>query len=152
VQGCLVDTNVWLALSFLNHPHHSAARAALLAATPQQLWLWCRATQQSFLRLASTPAITNAFDESRLTNADAYLALEQLMALPQVALVEEPPDVMVHWPKFGALRKPAPKLWMDAYLAAVAITGGWTLLTLDRDFLQFESQGLEVWLLGALRA
>jgi predicted nucleic acid-binding protein len=36
---------------------------------------------------------------------------------------------------------------MDAYLAALAITGGWRLLTLDRDFLGFVNDGLELQLL-----
>ncbi|MBM5828002.1 MAG: PIN domain-containing protein [Cyanobacteria bacterium M_surface_7_m2_040] len=148
MQGFLVDSNVWLALSFLNHPHHGAARQALVSASHQAPWLLCRATQQSFLRLASTPVITAAYDVSRLTNRDALQALEALMALHQVALIEEPPGVMECWARLGAISKAAPKLWMDAYLAAVAITGGWTLLSLDRDVLQFESQGLQCSLLA----
>lgn len=148
MQGFLVDTNVWLALSFLNHPLHGAARHAFVASASQDPWLFCRATQQSFLRLTSTPVITAAYDVSRLTNRDALQALEALMALPQVALIEEPPGVMECWARFGAIQKAAPKLWMDAYLAAVAITGGWTMLSLDRDVLQFESQGLRCSLLA----
>jgi predicted nucleic acid-binding protein len=37
---------------------------------------------------------------------------------------------------------------MDAYLAALAITGGWRLLTLDRDFLGFVNDGLDLQLLA----
>jgi predicted nucleic acid-binding protein len=33
-------------------------------------------------------------------------------------------------------------LWIDAYLAAFAIAGGYRLLTLDRDFRQYVSAGL----------
>lgn len=148
MQGSLVDTNIWLALSFLNHPYHDAAQRSLLAASPQNPWFLCRATQQSFLRLASTPVITRAYDVSRVTNHDAWNALEILMGLPQVGLVDEPPGVMERWVQLGSIHKAAPKLWMDAYLAAMAMQGGWTLLSLDRDFLQFESQGLELSLLS----
>jgi uncharacterized protein len=33
---------------------------------------------------------------------------------------------------------------MDAYLAAVAIQGGWRLLSLDQDFERFCSAGLQL--------
>jgi predicted nucleic acid-binding protein len=36
---------------------------------------------------------------------------------------------------------------MDAYLAAVAIAGGWRLISFDRDFRSFQPQGLDLWLL-----
>lgn len=39
----------------------------------------------------------------------------------------------------------SPKLWMDAYLAAIAITGGFQLLTTDQGFKQFA--GLDLILL-----
>jgi hypothetical protein len=42
----------------------------------------------------------------------------------------------------------APKLWMDAYLAAFAIAGGMRIVTLDKDFRNFESQGLNLLLLS----
>ena len=144
MPGCLIDTNVWLALSFARHPHHSAARQAWSLASAQDPWLWCRATQQSFLRLASTPALTQALDVRRCTNLDALQALEAWMALPQVVVVQEPPELMACWARLGSMDKAAPKLWMDAYLAALAIAGGWPLLTLDRDFQQFQAQGLRL--------
>jgi predicted nucleic acid-binding protein len=58
----LLDSNVWLAAAFAEHPSHAVARGVLRTASVEEPALWCRATQQSFLRLASTPVITTAYD------------------------------------------------------------------------------------------
>jgi toxin-antitoxin system PIN domain toxin len=145
--GSLIDSNVWLALSFEAHPAHAQVRALLQAATAERPWLWCRATQQSYLRLASTPAIQRAYGVAGVTNRDALVALNAWMALPQVALVGEPSQLMGYWARFGALDQSSPRRWMDAYLAAFAISGGWELISLDRDFLIFREQGLQLQLL-----
>ena len=100
-----------------------------------------------FLRLASTAVVFRSCGVERATNADAMAALEQWLALRQVAFVEEPPGVMAHWARLAAVDQVAPKLWMDAYLAAVAIAGGWRLISFDRDFRSFQPQGLDLWLL-----
>lgn len=147
VPACLIDTCVWLALNFEGHPHHHQARSALLAATPAEPWLWCRASQQSFLRLASTPALLKACRVTRGTNRDAITALQALIALKQVAVVDEPPGLMGRWLSLASLDQPAPKRWMDAYLAAMAISGGWQLISLDRDFLAYQKEGLNLQLL-----
>jgi len=36
---------------------------------------------------------------------------------------------------------------MDAYLAALSITADWRLVTLDRDFLSFVNDGMDLQLL-----
>lgn len=126
MPACLLDVNVWLAAAFAAHPGHGVARRVLQEASADEPALWCRATQQSFLRLASTPVITAAYGMAKATNADAWLALEAFLALPQV----------------GAIEESAPKHWMDAYLAAFAMAAGVLLVSLDRDFSHFEQQGL----------
>jgi predicted nucleic acid-binding protein len=50
------------------------------------------------------------------------------------------------WRQLAETETASPKLWMDAYLAAFAITGGLRLVTFDKDFRKFENQGLD-WLL-----
>lgn len=54
---------------------------------------------------------------------------------------------MPSWMKLACLDQPAPKRWMDAYLAAFAMEGRWNLITLDQDFLSFVDHGLELRLL-----
>jgi uncharacterized protein len=103
VLACLLDSYVWLAAAFAEHPA-----------------LWCRATQQSFLRLASSPVITKAYGVQKATNRDAWAALQTFLALPQVDVIDEPPELGRTWCQLGAIELVAPKRWMDAYLAAFA--------------------------------
>jgi hypothetical protein len=39
------------------------------------------------------------------------------LALPQVDVIDEPPELGRHWCQLGAIEQAAPKRWMDAYLA-----------------------------------
>ena len=144
MPGSLFDTNVWIASIFSTHPLHQRARKALHNATPADPAVFCRSTQQSFLRLASTPALLKAYGAERLTNRDALTAMGALLALPQVCVREEPPGILALWYRMASRSTAAPKVWMDAYLAAFAIGGALQMMTLDRDFRNFEAQGLEL--------
>jgi toxin-antitoxin system PIN domain toxin len=149
VPACLLDSNVWLAAAFAEHPAHAVSRRVLGSASVDEPALWCRATQQSFLRLASTPVITQAYGVPKTSNGDAWAALQTFLALPQVDVIDEPPDLGRAWNQLGAIEQAAPKRWMDAYLAAFAITAGLPLISLDQDFRQFEPRGLTLRLLQA---
>ena len=81
--------------------------------------LFCRAAQQNFLRLASTPAIFTAYQAALITNHDALAALQAFDALPQVDRIDEP------------------------------ISSGTRLISLDQDFRQFLEAGLDLVLLEA---
>jgi toxin-antitoxin system PIN domain toxin len=140
---------VWLAAAFAAHPAHGVARRVLDQVSADEPALWCRATQQSFLRLASTPVITAAYGVAKATNADAWVALEAFLALPQVDVIDEPLGLARHWRQLGAIEQSAPKRWMDAYLAAFAMAAGVLFVSLDRDFSHFEPQGLKFQLLVA---
>lgn len=144
MPGTLFDTNVWLAAIFPTHPFHSLAQQALQQATPAQPAVWCRSTQQSFLRLASTPALLKAYGAEGMTNHDALVVLDALQTLPQVALREESSGVFALWCQLAGAGTASPKIWMDAYLAAFAIAGGLQLVSLDRDFKNFVTRGLDL--------
>ena len=53
------------------------------------------------------------------------------------------------WPSLAGRATASPKVWMDAYLAAFAIKGDLTLVTLDRDFCSYEKEGLNLIVVGA---
>ncbi len=144
--GTLFDSSVWIAAIFTTHPFHLQARAALQDATPAAPAFFCRFIQQSFLRLASTPALLKAYGAEGLTNRDALVALEALLALPKVCEREEPPGTVALWHRLAARETASPKVWMDAYLAAFAMSGGLRLVTVDSDFKSYEAQGLD-WVL-----
>jgi toxin-antitoxin system PIN domain toxin len=149
VPACLLDVNVWVAAAFASHPAHRSAQAVLLKATPAAPVLFCRATQQSFLRLVSTPAICRAYQAASITNQDALAALAAFQALPQVDLVDEPIGMEALWWRLAGLSVAAPKRWMDSYLAAFSISSPTRMVTLDQDFRQFLGAGLDLELLQA---
>ena len=144
----LIDTNVWLAISFQAHPSHALARQAFQNSPNSDHWLWCRATQQSYLRLMATPALHRAYGSPPLSNRDARASLDVLLAHTRILVADEPAGVSELWLQLADHPRPAPKLWMNAYLAAVAIQGGWELLSLDRDFESFCRVGLKLIALG----
>jgi predicted nucleic acid-binding protein len=50
------------------------------------------------------------------------------------------------WHRLAKRDTASPKVWMDAYLAAFAISSGLCFVTLDDDFKTYEAQGLD-WVL-----
>ena len=149
MPGSLFDTNVWVAAIFPSHPFHQTAQSNLLRATRSDPAVFCRSTHISFLRLASTPTLLKAYGAEGMTNRDAWVALDAFLALPQVTTRDEPPGLLPLWRTFAARESAAPKVWMDAYLAAFAIAGGLRMVTLDRDFNAYLSHGLDLSLLSA---
>jgi len=146
-SAMLLDSNVWLALTFSAHPHHSLANELFAEATTENPACFCRATQQSFLRLTTTPAILHAYGAEGFTNQDAAKLIQTLTALPAVRTLEEPSGLESPWLQLARLPSASPKVWMDAYLAAFAIRHNAQLVTLDSDFLNFEKHGLNLRLL-----
>ena len=64
----LADSNVWLALALSKHEFHSAARKWFEQQSRRQRVLFCRSTQQTFLRLLTTQAIFAPYGIPPLTN------------------------------------------------------------------------------------
>ena len=138
----LLDSNVWLALTFSAHPHHALAKELFAETNHENPACFCRATQQSFLRLATTPAILRAYGAEGFTNQDAAELIKTLTALPAVRTLEEPSGLESPWLQLAMLPSASPKVWMDAYLAAFAIRHRTEFVTLDHDFQNFEKDGL----------
>lgn len=143
----LFDTNVWIALAFASHPHHHLAEAAYARVSTNEPAVFCRSTQQSFLRIATTPAVLRQFGAETFTNQDALATLNQFLALPTVAFRDEPVGLVPLWHRLAGRPTASPKVWMDAYLAAFAISGDFIMVTLDHDFESFQPAGLNLLLL-----
>jgi toxin-antitoxin system PIN domain toxin len=141
----LVDTNVWLALALSKHVHHAAAQAWLASQSGPKEILFCRATQQSLLRLLTTAAVVKPYGLLPLTNADACDVGERFLADPRVGMAPEPAGLEAQWKALAARTTSSRKLWMDGYLASFAMAGGHQLVTTDRGFTQFA--GLNVLML-----
>lgn len=147
MPGSLYDTSAWIAAVFPAHPFHSQVQNSLRTNTSTNPAVFCRSTQQSFLRLLTNPAVTKAFGVEGVSNHDALRALDTFLALPQVIEQAESEGTVGLWRQMVNRSTASPKLWMDAYLAAFAIAGGLHLVTLDRDFRNFEPAGLALILL-----
>ena len=139
----LADSNVWLALALSKHEFHSAARN-WLAVRERHEAFFCRSTQQSFLRLLTTRAVLAPYHIPPLNNKVAWSVYEGLRADERIAWAEEPSGLEVTWKKFTEGSKASPKVWMDAYLAAFAMAGGYQLVTTDKAFKQFKGIDLLV--------
>ncbi|MBT9583859.1 PIN domain-containing protein [bacterium] len=137
----LADTNVWLALCLSGHEHHQAAVDWMQRAGPKEV-LFCRSTQQSFLRLLTTAGVLRHYGNPPLTNAEALELYQGLVADSRIGFVHEPADLDHHWYSLATPNTASPKVWMDAYLAAFAIAGRYRLITIDLAFQQYSNLDL----------
>jgi toxin-antitoxin system PIN domain toxin len=143
----LCDSNVLLALALSKHVHHGVTRDWLESIQKPASILICRATQQSFLRLLTNSSVLSPYGNPPLTNREAWLAYEALLADDRIVFrADEPLGVEPLWKGFAMRSTASPKLWMDAYLAALALAGGHQIVTTDAAFRQF--RGLDLLVLG----
>jgi uncharacterized protein len=141
----LCDTNVWLALALSRHVHHDATREWLDTVDEPAVIHFCRATQQSLLRLLTNSTVLGAYGNAPLTNAEAWAAYDALLADDRITMtVAEPADLEGKWRTFEVRKSASPKVWMDAYLAAFAVTGGFELVSTDTDFRQYQGINLRL--------
>jgi uncharacterized protein len=140
----LCDSNVWLSLALSAHIHHPAARAWFDLTTEPRSVLFCRATQQSLLRLLTTAAVLAPYGNRPLTNREAWRTYQAFAKDDRIGLVGEPDGVEQAWAELAATATASPKLWMDAYLAAFARSAGYTLVTTDAAFAQFADLDLRL--------
>ncbi len=143
----LCDSSVWLALALSKHAHHAAAREWFEAVADPRSVLFCRATQQTFLRLLTNASVLSPYGNPPLTNRQAWEAYQALLADDRIAFrSDEPAGLEAQWKRFAVRGTASPKIWMDAYLAAFALAGGYRMVTTDVAFRQF--RGLDLELLG----
>lgn len=134
----LCDSSVWLALALSKHAHHAVARDWLESVETPAAVLFCRATQQTLLRLLTNASVLAPYGNRPLSNAEAWAAYEALLADDRVAArMEEPQGLEMRWRRLAVRDTASPKLWMDAYLAAFALAAGCRVVTMDAAFRQF---------------
>src|SRR5690349_587427 len=121
----LPDVNVWLALTFDSHVHHSDAKKWFNALS-DQVCFFCRMTQQGLLRLSTNPAV---FGPHALTLHDAWQNYDAFQSDARVSYAAEPPSVEVHWRNWTERQSFSPHVWNDAYLAAFALSAGLQIIT-----------------------
>lgn len=140
----LADSNFWLALSLSRHDFHPAAGAWLARQTTGGSVVFCRSTQQSFLRLLTTDAVMRPYGLPPMTNAAAWAVYDGFRSDRRVEFAGEPSGIDARWKRFASRGMASPKIWMDAYLAAFAIAGGHRFVTTDKGYRQFKDLDLVV--------
>lgn len=121
-----------------DHPHHSQVKAALSQRDSESPAVFCRATEQSYLRSVITPKLFAYYRADSMTNSRTIRNFSDFLSqLPIISLHEKPADMRALWPKMAAHERPSPKVWMVAYLAAFAISEKLSLTTLDSYFTAF---------------
>jgi toxin-antitoxin system PIN domain toxin len=138
---------MWMALALSAHDHRAAARGWLQTIEDPRSILFCRATQQSIVRLLTTAAVMARYGNQPLTNDAAWAIYEAFLSDDRIAFRgSEPAGLERYWKAYAVRPTASPKLWMDAYLAAFARAGGCRMVTTDKAFAQFED--LDLVLLG----
>lgn len=77
-------------------------------------------------------------------NRKARESLGVWLALSHVKIAPEPAGIERLWPVLADRDVPAPKAWMDAWLAAFAIKARMRLATFDRGFERYRGDGLDL--------
>lgn len=124
----LPDVNVWFALAVEDHPHHAAAVRWWDQEADAQAG-FCRLTQIGLLRLLTT---ASAMGGAPLTNEDAWRVYDGFAGDTRVRLFPEVASVEAEFRSRSQMRAPAPKAWVDAYLAALAKATEAELVTFDQ--------------------
>lgn len=140
----LPDVNVWLALTLSGHSHHKVASDWLDARQSPASIVFCRATQQGLLRLLTTAEVMKGYGIPPCSNREAWSVIDQFMEDERITFSVEPAGVEEIWKKFAIRDAHSPKLWMDAWLAAHSLRGGFQMVTTDKAFSQFHGLDLLV--------
>jgi hypothetical protein len=117
-------------------PHHAVARAALEAAINSErpvglTWVVVNA----FLRLTTKPGLF----ERPLTIDEAWELVDGWREHPNVRVVQETEEHARLWSELLRGAGAGGDLTTDAWIAAIAIAHGASVLTLDSDFGRFPS-------------
>jgi len=129
----LADANVWLALAFSDHLHHSKAKA-WFDAQAESTVAFCRVTQMALLRHLTNPKIMGAFVQNQ---QNAWNTYDALLKDARVVFLAEPTGLEKSYRELTQSPFPSREAWTDAYLAAFAIERKVHLITFEGGFKRF---------------
>jgi uncharacterized protein len=126
----LVDINVWLAMTWDQHPQHAPA-ARWQESVDRGSLLFCRFTMLGFLRLLTNQSVMG---DSTLNVMGALRLYDEWRQDPRVELAHEPPGTEMllrrTLTRFGRLS--ATKAIAESYLVGFAEAAGARMVTFDR--------------------
>ena len=126
----MIDINVWLALTWDQHPQHVAA-AEWFDTIDNALLAFCRFTMLGFLRLLTNRQIMG---DSTANVAEAVALYDRWMQDPRVELAPEPRDAEARFRKALALHaaESSTKAIADCYLVGFAGAAAARIVTFDK--------------------
>ncbi len=125
----LPDINVWIALQYAGHRHHTEAVAWFRSLDDSASLVFCRHTQIGMFRLLTTDAVMQG---APLTQKQCWGIYARWMDGGRAFLHAEPTGLDTAFQRLTLADTPSPKTWADAYLAAFSETAALTLVTFDR--------------------
>ena len=135
----LIDTNVLLADVLEFHVHHTLARQWFLKQESDTIFYLPRVVQISFMRLLTSESVLK---EDTVTNQKAIEVWEELMLDTRFHFLADKNYTLRKWPFLGNKQKKDQKLWMDGYLAGLAIENSLVLVSFDKGFKKMKQDGL----------
>lgn len=126
----LLDVSTCIAGFWAGHVHHPGTRAWLDAASDGSLAI-CRVVHLGWLRHFTNPAVLG---DDALTRAEAWDFAASVLADARFGWVEEADDLDARFAELAAQPDRSHKVWTVDYLAAVALSGGHSFVTLDAKF------------------
>lgn len=131
--GDLPDINVWVALNVPGHIHHAAAQTYWRDTAHETLW-FCRHSSLGLMRLLCQPAMMG---DTALRPEQALAVYQEIRAQSRIGLLADPPGLEERWAALAASSPWPPRMWPDAYLAALAQSANLRLVSFDADFARF---------------
>lgn len=125
----LLDVSTCIAGFWPAHVFHERTHHWIDAAEDGSLGV-CRVVHLGWLRLLTTPAVLG---EDALTRTAAWDFVATVLADARFGWIDESDSVDDAWVQFIGPDR-SHKLWTDDYLAAVAMSGGHDVATLDTRF------------------
>jgi toxin-antitoxin system PIN domain toxin len=129
----LPDVNFWLALVIDSHVHYSTAQSWFDSRSSDEC-LFCRMTQQGFLRLVTNPKVV---DSAARTLSEAWQVYDAMLGDSRIGFVREPAGLEPIWRSYTQHQSFSPKVWNDAFLAAFARAADCKLVTFGKGFTQY---------------
>ncbi|TVR11853.1 MAG: PIN domain-containing protein [Planctomycetota bacterium] len=128
-MSALVDVCVLVAAHRPNHPHHAACLAVLDGALMQG-FAWCAHTRNGFVRLVTHERVF----PNPTPLAVALATWESWIARPESRPLLDSADADRRWAELCASRGARGNEVYDLHLAALALSAGLPLCSLDQDF------------------
>lgn len=138
---CIVDVNVLLPILCEGHPFQRSAYAWFDGREAGSVG-WCLPVRLAILRHLSNDRIMGS---GVLRPEDSLEAWDQLAGDERMFEVESlPPSLERHFRSKVLGHQPSPKLWTDAWLAALAEASGYEMVTFDQGFRRFALPALRL--------